>query len=203
MKTFLLKLTLLVLSPVIIFSCNQKYHNSPNPTPTGAQVTIGGQTYTAQSQITIPYADYYYYVGGSPKIPAGGGYLSYTDTATTDVKIYEYTFLQANIPVTGDTVAVSCLLYSTSPIATGTYPVYSAAKTITTYPAAIFEYGDTRNTYDDSTGSGTLVITKIDMTNNVISGTYNYAGIGTKGSNPATIAVTNGQLNNIGVQKFY
>jgi len=203
MKTLLLKCTILALSSIMIFCCKPKHSDPPNPSPTGSQVTVGGQTYTAQSQMTIQYPGYYYYNGGSPKIPAGGGYLSYTDTITTTQKIYEYTFLQENIPSTGDSVAFAFILYSTSPITTGTYPVYSAAKTITTYPAAAFVYADTRNTYTDSTGSGNLIITKIDMTNNVISGTYNYAGIGTKASSPSTIAVTNGQFNNIGLQNFY
>jgi hypothetical protein len=201
MKTFLF--TISALSAIIIFSCSKKNEsNSTNPTPTGTQVTISGQTYTAQSQIKIPNAEYFYDSGSNPQIPSGGGYLSFTDTITDGVKLYEYTFFQADIPATGDTVALAFILYSTSPITTGTYPIYSDSKTVTSYPAAVFDYYDTRNTYSDSIGTGTLTITKIDMTNKVVNGTYSYAGTGFKGSSPSTIAVTNGQLNNIGLQEF-
>ncbi len=205
MKTFLFSIS--VLSAILLFSCSKKHDsNSSSPAPTGTQVTISGKTYTAQSQIKIPDAEYYYYSGAAPQIPSGGGYLSFTDTITSGsgVKLYEYIFTQLDIPATGDTVEVAFVLNSTSPvITTGTYPIYSNSETINTYPSAVFLYGDTRNTYSDSTGTGTLTITKIDMTNKIVSGTYSYTGTGFKGSNPATINVTNGQLYTIGLQEFY
>jgi hypothetical protein len=128
-----------------------------------------------------------------------------SDTFTEKVNsitTYNYLFLLARIPSTGDTIASGFALSSLAPLTTGTYPIFGSSTTPTSYPAAGEFYADSKTNYIDSLATGSVVITKIDMTNKVITGTYSYTATGGKGSNPATLTVTNGQLNSITLQEF-
>jgi hypothetical protein len=202
MTTQLLKISFIGIFSIMLFACSKKSSSTPTPAPP-SQFTVNGVSYSAGTQLTVPNATAIQNGTFNPTIPAGGGYVSYTSTyVNNSITYYQYVFGQESIPTTGDSVNSLIIVESLTPIVAGTYTIFGTSDKPNSLPFAVESFSNTNLSYNDSTATGKLVISSINTTNKTISGTYSYTATGTKGSSPATITVTNGQLNNIGFQQF-
>jgi hypothetical protein len=206
MKTLFVKILIVGFMSMLIFACKKKDSDSaPIPSSiSSSQVMINGETFSAHTKIIVPNKAVLSDKNYKPPIPPGGGCFSIKDTTHySGITIYEFGFGQTNISAPGDTVFLGFSLASLMPIAAGTYTINNTGNNqIFTYPLANFFYGDTQNTYVDSTGTGTITISYMDVVNKVVYGTYSYKGKGTKSSSPATISISNGKFNNVPIQEF-
>jgi hypothetical protein len=205
MYKLLLKISFIGMFSIMFFSCIKKSdpNSSSAPGPTGSQFTFNGTTYAAGIPIVVLSDTSYQQSNFNPTVPSGGGYLSYTGSTTVFfTKLYEYTFAQINIPSIGNTIIAGFELASLTPIVIGTYNIYGAQDNPTSYPFAEGAFANTSTIYKDSTVTGTLNITAINTSNKTISGNYSYTATGAKGSNPASVSITNGKFNNIAFQEF-
>jgi hypothetical protein len=208
MKTLFVKILIVGLLSMLIFACKKKDSDAAAPilpSNSSSQVIINGESFSAYTQIIVPNKKVLSDKKYKPPIPAGGGCFCIKDTTKySGITIYEFGFGQTNIPVPGDTVFLGFTIASLMPITAGTYTINGKgnnAKTLT-YPLATLIYGDTQNTYEDSTGTGTITISYMDLVNKVVYGTYSYKGNGTKNSSPTTLNISNGQFNNVSLQEF-
>jgi hypothetical protein len=204
-KQILFLLTVVIAGSASIYSCKKKTDATPALAPASIQATINGVTYKASTQDVVPSLNAL--TGNNsnyvPSIANNGSYLSvtYKDTSSAPYS-YQYAIYQANIVAPGDTLAYILSISSKNIITTGTYILYDENANITPSGSTYATAGYSRNNFSDSTLTGTISITELDMTKKLASGTFSFTNMGTSGSNPAKISVTNGTFTNLILQEF-
>ena len=188
-----------------------------------SSATVSGTSYSATNQIILPTdsasALSNYSQGNYPSLPSGGGYVSLmgsypigTDTVAGHVltgSVYSYIFGQAVVSSSNDTLTWGFTIASLgSEIKAGTYaftPLTSDTTTDTNLITALISgtsptlaagyYGDSKQLFNDSVSTGSVTITSISTADSTIVGSYTLDVIGTKGSVPPTITISNAQFN--------
>ncbi len=127
--------------------------------------------------------------GGSMSATCNGTSIAFVPAAVLNSGIFTITGVQTN------TAPVENMVIYTNATTTGTYTLNFGGST--NGNAALYSVGPTTGSMTsyrtDSTHTGTLTITTLDMTNKTMTGTFNFTG---KQSNPtvgtATATVTSG-----------
>jgi hypothetical protein len=210
MKNKIMILTFALALPMLsIISCSKKESDSqptPNKSSTPYQIVFNGTTYTFSDQIKLPNLGAKAQDSTFP-ISSNGSFISFTfDTTYTNVnpniKQYGIAIYSVNI-VNKDTLQSGLTISSTSPITTGSYAAYGTDNPPNSLVnVAYFDGTDyPPATYMESISTGTVTITSLDNTKNIVNGTFTIKEMGKKGSIPATNTVT-GTFTNLPFQNF-
>jgi len=196
---------------------------TPAPAKTSL-ATVSGKSYTVTNQVILPTDSAAASNYTQPTFPSGGGYVSMMGSYyagsqvvpvigdTVTVPIYAYIFAQSVVPSAGDTTTWGFTIASLgAAIKTGTYtftPLSSDTTSDTNFLTTFLSgtgsstptlatgfYDDSQGLFNDSTATGSVTITSINTADSTIVGSYTLDVIGTKGSQPASITITNAQFN--------